>query len=167
MHGWDRQTGLYGPWTCLAVKRPLSVDDGGFFKVPQMDQDLLYLFFIWWMLIKSWKKFWNQSYFFHQGFYAHSPVKINLSDYTVREYETWHLVNIPVYSATCHSLCSQPNYLHHKTACTGCMCYCICTDSNATDFSKTLHFQTTTHHSNKVLVCFLFWRYKTIFFQLI
>lgn len=53
-----------------------------------------------------------------------------------RIWETSHLVSIPVYGATCHSFCSQPNYPHHKTTGTGCICYYTRTDASATEISN-------------------------------
>lgn len=49
--------------------------------------------------------------------------------------ETSHLVSIPVYGATCHSLCSRPNYPRHKTAGTGRVCYCTRSDANTTEIT--------------------------------
>lgn len=69
-------------------------------------------------------------------------------------WEMTHLEGIPVYGATCHSLCVQPYYPHRKTTGTGCMSYHSCTETNATEITSTSMFyvKPTLHNLQKVLV---------------
>lgn len=68
--------------------------------------------------------------------------------------ETAHLANIPVYVATCRSLCRQPSYLHHKTTGTGCTSHYACPQNNVNRNRQ--HKDVVLIISNRLCVTLLF-----------